>query len=350
MQDVDYLELLTEPPGLPTGPDDGPQQPPPGRWQTLAQVGKYFGNVTWLWPSWIPRGHLTLVAGPQGTGKSYFAAHLMAVLIGAFSEWPDGAPCEEARRHVLLVETEEMRQSYWERMGAMGANTNRVYLPGEDPTEIPILPRDLRRIAELAMFTDAGLIVVDSLSGGHTLDENSSEMRRLLQGLSGLAVKLGVPILVVHHLRKKSALEPDKPTLDRVRGSSTISQFCRSVLACWRPSGGPDGPVRVEPLKCSFCKPPQPFGFEITDAGLLRFTDAPEEDRPGSERERAEAFLLELLRDGPLAAAKVYEDGRLAGYNERTLRRAKDSLAVQTVNRNGKWYWSLPYKGDDCPV
>jgi len=322
-------------------------QPPPSGWQTLAQVRKYFGSVRWLWPSWIPQGHLTLVVGPQGVGKSYFAAHLLAVISGAFQEWPDGAPCESVKREILLAETEEMRGVYAERMAAMGADLVRVKLPFEDPTAIPSLPQDLGKLTELADFLGAGAVVVDSLSGGHALDENGAEMRRILQGLGSMAATVGVPVIVVHHLRKKSTLEADKPTLDRVRGSSTISQFCRSVLALWRPDGGVDGPIRVESLKSSFCKPPEPFGFEIGEDGRLEFQDAPEEERAETERERAANFLLTMLQDGPMAAAKIYEDGRLAGYNERTLRRAKRDLVIATANRNGRWYWSLPHKGEE---
>ncbi len=126
-----------------------------------------------------------------------------------------------------------------------------------------------------------------------------------------LKVALNVPVLGVHHLRKRGQFEPDRPSLDRVRGSSTITQFARSVWGIRRPGEGVEGPVRVEPLKCTFCKPPQPFGFTIEDGGRLQFQDAPEEDRPGGERERAEAFPLGMLKDGPQTKLTAVRIGRL---------------------------------------
>ena len=332
-------------------PNTAPEPPPmPLTWAEIAQV---FGRVQWAWPQWVPRGHVTLLTGPQGVGKSFLAAHLIACFTGGQETWPDGVPVSgDCVGNVLLLETEQMRGAYAERMTAAGAKLGMVYHLDCDPFSVVRLPRDMGVVLEQARLVNARVVLLDSLSGGNDLDENSSEMRQLLRGLAALAAQLDVPVLGVHHLRKRSQLEPDKPNLDRVRGSSAITQFSRSVLALWRPNGGADGPVRVEPLKSSFCKPPEPFGFEITEDGRLRFGEAPEEERPETERERAEAFLRQMLRDGPVAAAKLYEDGRLAGYNERTLRRAKESLGVVTVNRNGKWYWSLPFEeeGEDYPV
>lgn len=311
--------------------------------QTLAAVGAYFGSVQWAWPGWMPKGHVSLLCGPQAVGKSFLAAHLLAVVTAGLPTWPDGAPYQDGPRNVLLVETESMRGAYAERLQTMGGDLSRVHLPSSDPTAIPQLPKDLPALTALAQSLRVGLVVVDSLSGGHSLDENGDAMRRVLQGLAAMAATLQVPVTCTHHLRKRSQLEPDRPTLDRVRGSSTISQFARSVIGLWRLDGAPDGPVRVESLKSSFCKPPEPFGFEITDDGLS-FCEAPEETRDLTGQERAADFLLELLKDGPVAAAKLYEDGRLAGFQERMLRRAKDALRVATVNRSGKWYWSLPYE------
>lgn len=34
--------------------------------------------VSWLWPGWIPRGRLTLIAGDPGVGKSWFTHAITA--------------------------------------------------------------------------------------------------------------------------------------------------------------------------------------------------------------------------------------------------------------------------------
>src|SRR5438067_10981845 len=46
-------------------------------------------KVNWLWPGFIPRGHVSLLCGPPGSGKSILALDLIARLTSA-KGWPDG--------------------------------------------------------------------------------------------------------------------------------------------------------------------------------------------------------------------------------------------------------------------
>jgi len=313
-------------------------------WATGVDVSKCYGAVTWLWPRFIPNGHVTLLVGPQGGGKSFLAAHLMAVVTAGLEAWPDGEPYTGGAGEVILVETESMRGETMRRCEAAGGVLTRVKFPSSDPLYIPTLPKDVARIEELADFTRARLIVIDSLSGGAAGDENSGgDMRTVLTRLAALAARLNVGVLAVHHLRKKSQLEPDRPTLDRVRGSSAISQYARSVIALWRPDGESDGPVRVESLKSSFCKPPEPFGFTIGDNGLT-FGDAPDvEPKAATVHERACEFLRVELQSGPRRAADILHDAELAGYSRPTLYKAKSALRVVSVQRPTGWEWGLPH-------
>jgi len=52
--------------------------------------------IQWLWPSWIPYGKLTILAGEFGVGKSTLALNI-AALLASHATWPDhpdytGAP------------------------------------------------------------------------------------------------------------------------------------------------------------------------------------------------------------------------------------------------------------------
>jgi len=306
----------------------------------LSAVRQFYGSVQWAWPGWVPRGHVTLLAGPQGTGKSYLLAYLIAVFAGRVAAWPDGTPYQGPTGPVVLVDTEQMRGAYAERLAPLGVQDTDVVCPSPkgEPDYEPKLPQDLRLIEEVAKDLKASAVVIDSLSGAHTLDENSSAMRLLLQRIVGLAGSLQVPVIAVHHARKRSQFEAVKLTLDRIRGSSAISQFCRSVVGLYRlEENNLLAPVRVEMLKASFCKPPEPFGFTISDNGL-EFHEAPEEERPMTAKDRACEFLQAELAREPQRYTDLVKKAAEHGIAERTLYRAREVLRVVTYNG----WWSLP--------
>jgi len=317
-------------------------------YSSMDAIRAYFGDVTWAWPSWIPVGHLSMLCGPQGVGKSWLAARLIATLTGCIETWPDGTPFtglppDGNPAKVLLVETEEMRGVYAERLETMGVDPHWVIFGPGDPTHVPDLVREADAIEQLAKQEGTGAIVVDSLSGGHGMKEDGAEMRGLLKRYTGMAARLGIPIILVHHARKKGELEPPQMTLDRVRGSTTITQFCRSVIGLYRLNGGIEDPVRLEIVKATFTAPPEPLGFTIGDNGLT-FGDAPEPERTETQLDKAVDMLRALLVTGPVSSTVLQDEADGAGISWDTMKRAKDRLHI-VAKRDGKerkWSWGLP--------
>lgn len=307
---------------------------------TLADIRTFYGSVRMAWPGWIPAGHVSLIVGPESAGKSYLAAYLAATFAGRLPTWPDGAQFDGVPGPVVLVDTEEMRGAYAERVVAPGVGDDDILAlstPDRSACYTPTLPRDLGLLEDLAAERKCSAVVVDSLSGGHALDENSAAMRTLLQGLVGLAGRLRVPVIAVHHTRKRSTMEPVRLSLNRVRGSSTITQFCRSVVAVYRiDEDNPEAPSRVESLKFSFGKPPEPFGFTITDDGM-EFHEAPEEERPMTATDRAAEFLRVELRRRPQRYTELLQRGEAQGVSRWSMYQARDALGVVVVNG----FWSL---------
>jgi len=37
----------------------------------MSDIYNFFGSIKWSWKNYIPIGHLTMIAGVQGQGKSY---------------------------------------------------------------------------------------------------------------------------------------------------------------------------------------------------------------------------------------------------------------------------------------
>lgn len=333
-QDVPYLNDSSNGDGK-----NGDGEPTKG-YQTGDDISAAFGSVTWAWPGWFPVGHVSMIAGPQAVGKSYLAAHIATCLAGVQTKWPNrAAVAQRDRRPVVICDTEQMRGVYQERFTAMGMPSELTIYPGADPFYVCEFPQDTASVLALAQELDAAAVIVDSLSGGHRVDENTAQVREVLQSLSHMAGTLHVPVILVHHVRKRKEQESSRLGLDRVRGSNTITQFCRSVIGAFREDEFEiDAPVRVEPLKASFCKPAAPFGFTITDGGLV-FHDAPELKKPRSALSDAVDWLRGELAEKPQSRTAMLElaerDNLTAQFSVHTIDRAAKALNVNTIG--GKW-------------
>lgn len=151
-------------------------------------------DVNWLWDEWIPKGALTLVVGETGVGKSWLSCYFIACAMGVL-EWPSSA--STLKHKVCLLETESMQSEYGRRLTRMGLkDDDGFFLPyreEEGKWYVPQLPDDLEELVEPFIEDEnPWVVVVDSLSGAHKLKENDSEMRSLLQALSGFADKHGI--------------------------------------------------------------------------------------------------------------------------------------------------------------
>jgi hypothetical protein len=246
-----------------------------------------------------------------------------------------------------LLETESLRSEYAKRLRGFGMpDGDALALPYpielKDTEEgrwyIPSLPSDLEALVTPTISTGGPwVVVIDSLSGAHAIDENSSDMRHLLRELSAFAARHDVPVIAAHHLRKRSTKDSEKAfDLDRVRGSSTTVQFARSIIGLEQLE--PDGPVRVSSKKSTYAEKPKPFGFTIGDGGAFRVCDAPTKPSSATKQDSAAEFLAELLGDGPKTPAEVLQLAAREKLTESTLRRGRDILGVISVD--GKW--SLP--------
>lgn len=307
---------------------------------SLSSIRQFYGDVSWIWPDWIPRGHVTLIAGPQEVGKTCLAIHLAAVLCGHVTAWPDGCPVDGLTPGpVIIADTEEVRGQWAQRLIALGVGDGDVLFPSPDgsPTYIVRLPRDVPLLERLAREHHCSAVVVDSLSGGHALDENSAAMRSVLQSLVGLAGRTQLPVIAIHHVRKRGAFESVHLTLDRVRGHTAISQFCRSIIGIYRLEE--DATVsRVAALKSNFCQRPEPFGFTITDDGLV-FCEAPEEEeRSMTAIDRAAEFLRVELRREPQRYSVLLSKAEQEGISHASLYRAKERLRIRSID--GVWTFS----------
>lgn len=310
---------------------------------TFQDLESLIGPIQWAWKGWLPLGLLTIVASEPGIGKSALALRLAAsVILGL--PWPDGTPYAGSRGSVLWCEAEAAQAINLERAKQWGIPLNQIKLPLlENPLVDVQLDNQTHRNAVLAAAQreDVQFIVIDSLRGCHRLDENGSESIEIVMWLAKLARDTCKPILLTHHLRKKSHFDGDSVNLDRLRGSSAIIQPARMIWAMDTPDPELPDHKRLSVIKSNISKFPDPIGFIVNGNGP-EFGESPKPPKKDILLDQAKEHLLALLNKNPLPANEVFDALEANGISEKTTRRAKQVLRIVAFQKDGKWFWSLP--------
>lgn len=327
-------------------------------------------RVMWQWEGRIALGTLSLLAGPEGLGKSTLGYWIAArITRGELPGEHKGTP-----RAVLVCATEDS----WEhtivpRLIAAGADLTLVFrvevLTREDIHVGLSLPRDITQVQRAAGETGASLLLLDPLMS--RLDEHldthrDSEVRRALEPLSALADQAGMAVLGLIHHNKSGSTDP----LQLVMASKAFTAVARSVHSVIR---DPDDDTETRRL---FGTPKNNLGrtdlptlsYTITShavptdegtawtgrlvwgaevAGSIR--DAMSRADPHGDR-TATAEAAQWLDDylasegGEARSADVKKAGKVAGHSEDSLKRAKRRLGV--LDRSEGFpritVWSLP--------
>ena len=327
--------------------DDGERT----NWEYL---DKLVSSTEWLWPGWIPKGYLTVIAGDPGVGKSVFALNLAAICFQG-GKWPDGAVVEDPTGPVVWAEAE----------GSQGANLERMKNFEFSPLGF-INPFPTDQVLEDFRIDDEGhlrslrntiarylpqLVVIDSLAASHRLRENDAEIHGLLANVRNIARDFQVAIVIIHHLRKGPKGGRDAVHQDDLRGSSAIIGVVRSILILDQP--GESGTVRISHAKSNLGPKRAPFGFEWkkTSNGreFLEFGAAPSREKKLTVESIIESDLRNLLADGEYHGAKSsIEDLVGLGHTATTVQKVSSAMVNEGIIEKSRpkkgqkgWRWRL---------
>lgn len=245
-------------------------------WEDLAAE---YSEFTWAWPKWLPNGCVTMLAAAPGIGKSMLALNVVRIMAHG-GVWPDGTEHPASNKRVLWVETEAGEPFHIKRANTIGISRRTIVTPrprGAEPMAVKLNADDMQRRIQ-AILADDGICmaVIDSLSGGHNLDENSTETGRIMQWMAEAARSAAKPILVVHHMNKSGMRATDQlPTLADIRGSSSITQYARVIWTLDTPDNARPHILRLNCLKSNLDVKGGQLGVEIVDGGRLQWTSAP---------------------------------------------------------------------------
>ena len=315
------------------------------------RVAKELGEVTWEWPGWLPCGMLTLVCSDPGVGKSALCLRIAACYLRGDC-WPDGTPFSGELGEVLWVECESGQKLNVDRARTWGLPLARIRMFGGAFKDASFDgEKDLDKIKRVMEVHRAlRLIIVDSLRGAHSQDENSSRLITVVKSLAGLARNFNRPVLVIHHLRKRGPSEDvSQVTLDRVRGTSAISQMGRVIWALDVPDPNALGRKRLSLIKSNVAVFPKPLGLTIRDTGI-DFGAAPEAPKAETEQAKAGEFLRSYLADGPKAETDVEAAVEAAGLSFPAAKKAKPRYGVESFKRGKAWYWKINGQPTRAPL
>lgn len=319
----------------------------PFTFTTDLSLDAMLGDIKWLWPGYIPIGFVTALVGDQDMGKSSVAQGLCDTVLRG-TEWPDGQPWQAVDgTRLIWVDTEGAVALFHSRLMAWQMPRGHFIFPENSIQELRIdEPGGWFWLETAIEKFRPPLVVIDALSGAHKGKENDSgDMKTLMKLLGDLAQRHQIAIIAIHHLNKPVAGMAEYPiTLHRMRGSSAISQFCRSVLAVGAPDASQPERRRLDVIKLNLAPKPQPVGYELSDRGPL-WGDAPEMPRAHRVIDDAVDFLREALDGGPRLSDELLAEAKARGIGNNALNSAKKALGVRGKREGGKdgrWFTCPP--------
>ena len=315
-------------------------------------------EVEWLWKPYLPIGMLAILNGDPGAGKTFIAlAIAAAITVGRVPH------TGEARvpSHVLYLSVENSPEYVVRpRFDSLGGDPSRLHIlrgsiigDGERAERGSVRLSDVSLLGDALMRTEARFVIVDPIQsylGAEVDAHRSNETRPVMDGLSRLADEHICGILLVRHLGKAQTGR----AIHRGLGSIDLSAAVRTELLA---GCSPDDPAQraLVQEKSNLGQFGPSLGYTIEANGTFRWTGeskltaaallAPEsnEEETGAMAE-AKDFLSNALGQDARPAKDVEAEARQEGISERTLKRAKKVLGVQSrkSGMSDGWEWSLP--------
>jgi hypothetical protein len=327
--------------------------------QTLAACRKSV-PVEWIIPHFIPRGMVTILQGPKGSGKSSLAAYCMALELAA-GKPANGQKRRGSRPRGFWASEEPFHNLVVPRLKAAGVKPGSVLWPslpdgrGARPFFLPEGKDELEAAVKdggvvLAVFDPFAAFVEKGWSAN-----DEQHVREILDHCVRLGERYGVSFLFTQHFRKSKT----ESAADRGRGSGAICDVARSVVQLVQCPGLPirrlmtraAGNIGEQPaaryfeLQAAKGVPRFKLGTEL-DASDQVDRDALEEASERTKFQLAVLMLKEELKDGEKDSKVLLATAERWAIKETRLWLAAEHLGVIKRRKgNGaehKCLWSLP--------
>ncbi len=296
-------------------------------------------EARWLWPGWIPRGHLSMLTGPLGSGKSVLATWLATSVLRGSGRFPDGAPVQPGGPNwVTWVNTKSTHLLLVDRLKLMGAPLEHVRWP-VDPEDTEVCQvidltqeRWLGLVAAAVAERRPTWVIVDAI--GSSRGEIAPGIHRAVDVMAGVARDVGCAITFLFHR------EGDMPRSNRsvgVRSWAAIAARMATILSVspWAPE---TKDLRLRVIKTDGERP-EPLRVRI-DTGVPEIVCRPVTP-PRSAVDRAAEYLERHLANGPQMAFQLIRAAKFGErISKRSLDRAKRRLEIRSYLEGRRWWWT----------
>ena len=327
-------------------------------------------QVYWMSYPRMPRGEVTLLAAPGGTGKGFAVASWLAGLTHGRAPdiMPECVPFKSEPEKVLYLTTEDSAGKVIKpRLTQAGADMSKVqFIDKGSPIIQQIDFADENRILDtLLRKVQPTLVVFDPLQSflpEKTRMSERNQMRRTLNNLSVFSEKYGTTFLIFCHLNKRDTTDARQALAD----SSDLWDIARSVIFIGRTGEGDT--LYLSHEKSNYAAPAHTELFRIDEPGKAvhvgysekRFADyaaaAVRSTRGAPQREEAKEIIVNALMAAPDKCMKTAELEELciaSGVTAGTLKRSKAELNKEGIIKmysygfgdDKTWYIGLREEG-----
>ena len=334
--------------------------------------------IEWIWPDYLAKGKLHIIAGKPASGKTTLAIEFAAI-ISRGGEFPDGSIAQA--RNVLIWSSEDaVSDTLVPRLTLAKADMSKVFFVGgkEDANgKKPFDPsKDMEDLEKAATnYGDVELLILDPIvmvvkGDGH----NNTDTRKSLQPVVDLADRIGCAVLGITHFTKGTI---GNDPVERITGSIAFGAVTRMAFIATKSEliEGESSKRLFTRAKSSFGPDGGGFYYDIQSDNLeshpdittskivwkgkalgtaRQLLDGAERISSGTNNNAISSaifFLKTELENGPIPAKEMLERAKDAGISTSTLNRAKAKIGIlskknsSTVgNDSTNWVWQLPKK------
>jgi len=235
-------------------------------WTDLSSV---LPNIPWLCKELsIAPGAPTLVAGYGFSGKTVSLQSLALAVAAGRQAWGKFDVGQGGVLHVDYEQGRHLTQLRYQRLAIemgvwqdeLAGKLDLLTLP---PTYLDA-DGEIERLSQLC--EGKRLCIIDSLKAAFpTCDENSSDVRKHLDGLTRISEATGCVFMVIHHARKPSKEHTGMAAM-AIRGSGAIFDACGGVFIFGGEKGRPTTVVHDKARITGRTAPD--FALEVSDVSL----------------------------------------------------------------------------------